>query len=221
MNTYFPDEMDQRSVLSSLVIVLLEQGEVNYAIELAHNIVDGVYKRSAIISVCKHLALNGKIEEAIEQAYKLEAENFGDERSFEDMARALIEIAIVLMGQGNNIEAIRISKLVESLSCGLQNEIILSEMYSKFSTILFDRGKKDEALHFFGMIETKDGRVFQTGSHMIKKLIGFNKIQESIELADLLQKIALEMNMRLDFLSYALSKIAGQLMNPGNRSKFF
>ena len=175
---------------------------------------------SAITSVCKHLTLNGKTEEAIEQAYKLEAKNYFGEHSFENIAEVLVAISVVLMSQGNNNEAIRISKLVEPLSCGLNKERILSEMYSQFSEILFDRGKKDEALHFFGMIKTRDGRVFQTGSHMIKKLIGFNKIQESIELADLLQKIALEMNMRLDFLSYAQSKIAVQLMNPGNRSKF-
>ena len=220
MNTYFPDKTDQASVMSAIVPVLLDQGEVNYAIELAHDIIDDIYKVSAITSVCKHLTLNGKTEEAIEQAYKLEAKNYFGEHSFENIAEVLVAISVVLMSQGNNNEAIRISKLVEPLSCGLNKERILSEMYSQFSEILFDRGKKDEALHFFGMIKTRDGRVFQTGSHMIKKLIGFNKIQESIELADLLQKIALEMNMRLDFLSYAQSKIAVQLMNPGNRSKF-
>ena len=48
-----------------------------------------------------------------------------------------------------------------------------------------------------------------------------NKIQESIELADLLEKAALKMNMKVDFLSYAQSKIAFQLMKPGHiRSKF-
>ena len=74
---------------------------------------------------------------------------------------------------------------------------------------------------FFGLIQTKGGRVFQTGYHMIKNLVGFNKIQESIELADLLEKAALKMNMKVDFLSYAQSKIAFQLMKPGHiRSRF-
>ena len=160
------------------------------------------------------------IEDVKSGILKVKERYTSEEHSFENIAEVLVAISVVLMSQGNNNEAIRISKLVEPLSCGLNKERILSEMYSQFSEILFDRGKKDEALHFFGMIKTRDGRVFQTGSHMIKKLIGFNKIQESIELADLLQKIALEMNMRLDFLSYAQSKIAVQLMNPGNRSKF-
>jgi len=221
MNTYFPDKTDQASLVAAIVPVLLDQGEVNYAIELAHDIIDDIYKVSAITAVCKHLTLNGKTEEAIEQAYKLEAKNYLGEHSFENIAKVLAAMSVVLMKQGNNNEAIRISKLFEPLSCGRQKKIIISEMYSQFSKILFDRGKRDEALLFFGLIQTKGGRVFQTGYHMIKNLVGFNKIQESIELADLLEKAALKMNMKVDFLSYAQSKIAFQLMKPGHiRSKF-
>jgi DNA polymerase III epsilon subunit-like protein len=221
MNAYFPDKTDQASVVSAIVPVLLDQGEVNYAIELAHDIIDDIYKVSAITAVCKHLTLNGKTEEAIEQAYKLEAKNYLGEHSFENIAEVLAAMSVVLMKQGNNNEAIRISKLFEPLSCGRNKKIIISEMYSQFSKILFDRGKRDEALLFFGLIQTKGGRVFQTGYHMIKNLVGFNKIQESIELADLLEKAALKMNMKVDFLSYAQSKIAFQLMKPGHiRSRF-
>ena len=238
MNTYFPDKTDQASVMSGIVPVLLDQGEVNYAIELAHDIINDVYKVSAITAVCKHLTLNGKTEEAIGQAYKLEAKNCLGEHSFEDIAEVLVAISVALMKQGNNNEAIRISKLVEPLSCGRQKEIIISEMYSQFSKILFDRGIRslslsptfpnqllydenvEQSLQFFTMILTKDGRLWQTGAHMIKLLVTFNKIQESIELAKYLQNIA-KVKYKNSFLSYAQSKIAFQLMNPGHiRSKF-
>ena len=238
MNTYFPDKTDQASLVSAIVPVLLDQGEVNYAIELAHDIIDDIYKVSAITAVCKHLTLNGKTEEAIEQAYKLEAKNYLGEHSFENIANVLVAISVVLMKQGNNNEAIRISKLVEPLSCGRGKIFILSEMYSQFSKILFDRGIRslslsptfpnqllydqnvEQSLQFFTMILTKDGRLWQTGAHMIKHLVTFNKIQESIELAKYLQNIA-KVKYNNSFLSYAQSKIAFQLVNPGNiRSKF-
>ena len=238
MNTYFPNKTDQASLVSAIVPVLLDQGEVNYAIELAHDIIDDIYKVSAITAVCKHLTLNGKTEEAIEQAYKLEAKNYLGEHSFENIANVLVAISVVLMKQGNNNEAIRISKLVEPLSCGRGKIFILSEMYSQFSKILFDRGIRslslsptfpnqllydqnvEQSLQFFTMILTKDGRLWQTGAHMIKHLVTFNKIQESIELAKYLQNIA-KVKYNNSFLSYAQSKIAFQLVNPGNiRSKF-
>jgi tetratricopeptide (TPR) repeat protein len=238
MNTYFPDKTDQASLVSAIVPVLLDQGEVNYAIELAHDIIDDIYKVSAITAVCKHLTLNGKTEEAIEQAYKLEAKNYLGEHSFVNIASVLVDISVVLMKQGNNNEAIRISKLVEPLSCGRGKIFILSEMYSQFSKILFDRGIRslslsptfpnqllydqnvEQSLQFFTMILTKDARLWQTGAHMIKQLVTFNKIQESIELAKYLQNIA-KFKYKDSFLSYAQSKIAFQLMNPGHiRSKF-
>ena len=229
---------DGSSVVSAMVPVLLDQGEVNYAIELAHDIKYDIYKESAIKAVCKHLTLNGKTEEAIEQAYKVGYKNCLGEHSFENIANNLLDISVVLMKQGNSNEAIRISKLVERLSCGRSKDLILSEMYSQFSKKLFDRGIRslslshtfpnqllydenvEQSLQFFTMILTKMGRTWQTGAHMIKHLVTLNKIQESIELAKHLQNIA-KVKYKDSFLSYAQSKIAFQLVNPGHiRSKF-